>query len=495
MNLRTTLALFAFSALGLAACGGSKQAEAPPPKPQPTPVAPPDPRYQALPTPTAARPFVPPAITQSKLSFGSTLWHVSASDLPLVSVHLIFPTGSDTDPVGKEGLTLLSADMLDEGAGTKSAVELSDELGRLATDYAASAGVDYVLLSMATLEDTFDQSLTLLADMVRKPKLSKDEFDRRRAQHVATATAALADPNSRVGVGLHHVLFGDGYAGSPASGRKASLEAIQLADLKAHVRKLTVPDGAHFVVAGKIDAQAASAAIERHFGGWKGKRTTGGRKAGQALPGGQAYIVDFPGAAQSALAVATPAGGAADPNFFRELVMNERVGGAFTGRINMNLREDKGYTYGAFGMFRRYKQTGYYAITSSVISEATTASIKEIRRELSDLCQARPLTELEHQEAVAGLLLGYPREFATVDTLGVKVASLPIYDRPVDYLSTWPDKVEAVSLVDARAAAAPYCDPKAYRIVIAGDREKLSAGFAELGVPVVALDQDGRPAP
>ena len=271
------------------------------------------------------------------------------------------------------------------------------------------------------------------------------------------------------------------------------MEAIQLADLQAHVRKLTVPDGAHFVVVGKVDDATAKAAIERHFAGWKGKRTTSGRKPGQALPGGQVYLVDFPGAAQSALAVATPAGGAADPNFYRELVMNERVGGAFTGRINMNLREEKGYTYGAFGTFRRYKQAGYYAITSSVISEATTASVAEIRRELSDLCKTRPLTELEHQEAVAGLLLGYPREFATVDTLGVKVASLPIYDRPLDYLTTWPQRVEAVSLADARAAAAPYCDPANYRIVVAGDQQKLSAGFGEFGMTVVPLDQDGRP--
>jgi zinc protease len=467
----------------------------PPPRPEPKPpsAAAPDPRYQALPVPKDSRPFVPPAVHQGKLTFGATLWHAPVGDLPLVSVHLIFPAGSSTDPPGKEGLSLLAADMLDEGAGGRSALALSDELGRLATDYSASAGVDYVLLSMATLEDTFDQSLALLADMVRKPTLSKDEFERRRAQHVATATAALADPNSRVSAGMHHVLFGDGYAGPPPSGLKRSLEAIQVADLKAHVRRLTVPDGAHFVVVGKIDEGAARAAIERHFSGWQGKRATSARPTGQSLPGGQVYFMDFPGAAQSALAVAMPAGGADDPNFFRELVMNERIGGAFTGRINMNLREEKGYTYGAFGAFRRYRQAGYYAIMSSVVSEATSASVSEILRELSDLCQDRPLTPGEHQEAVAGLLLGYPREFATVDTLGVKVASLPIYDRPADYLTSWPVKVGAVSLADARAAAAPYCAAKSYRIVIAGDREKSSPSFAELGMPVVPLDQDGRP--
>jgi len=477
----------------LLACSSAKPTTKPAAEPPKPPAAPPDPRYQELPEPTSARPFSPPVVTQSKLSFGSTLWHVSVGDLPLVSVHLILPAGSSTDPAGKEGLTMLAADMLDEGAGSRDALALSDELGRLATDYSASAGVDYVLLSMATLADTFEPSLALLSDMVQKPKLSKDEFERRRSQHVATAKAALADPNSRVNAGLHHVLFGDGYGGTPPSGVVKSLESIQLVDVKNQVKKLALPDGAHFVVAGNIGEPEAKAAVERYFGPWRGKRTKLGRAPGQALPGGQVYWMDFPGAAQSALAVATPAGGALDPNFFRELVMNERIGGAFTGRINMNLREEKGYTYGAFGMFRRYREAGFYAVMSSVVSEATAPSVQEILRELSDLCQARPLTEVEHQEGVAGLLLGYPREFATVDTTGLKLASLPIYDRPVDYLTTWPKNVAAVSLADARAAAAPYCNRAGYRVVIAGDRQKLAATFGELGMKVVPLDQDGRP--
>lgn len=492
--MKTSFSILALLALGaLNACSSKTPPVKAPPEPPKPPAAPPDPRYQALPTPAAARPFTPPVVTQTKLSFGSTLWHLPVGDLPLVSVHLVFPAGSSSDPAGKEGLSLLAADLLDEGAGSRDALALSDELGRLATDYSASTGVDYVLLSMATLEEEFDESLALLSDMVRRPKLSKEEFERRRLHHIATARASLADPNSRVSAGLHHVLFGEGYAGAPPSGVVKSLESIGLADVKNQVKKLTIPDGAHFVVAGKISAADAQAAVERHFAGWKGKRTQVTPKPGEALPGGQVYLIDFPGAAQSSLVVATPAGSAADPNFFRELVMNERIGGAFTGRINMNLREQKGYTYGAYGMFRRYRQAGYYAIMSSVISEATTASVQEILRELGDLCQSRPLTELEHQEAVAGLLLGYPREFATVDTLGLKLASLPIYERPADYLTTWPKNVEAVSLADARSAATPYCAAANYRIVIAGDRTKLTSEFGKLGMTVIPLDQDGRP--
>lgn len=477
--------------------GGCTPAAKPEPKPAPSQEkpAPPDTRYEALPTPGPPAIYHAPQVDKSELGFGATLWQARGTGLPLVSIALVLPLGSEADPKGKEGLTLLTADLLDEGAGKRSALELSDELGRLATDYSSSADVDYVLLSMNALAETLDDSVAILADIVRRPSLTKAEFERRKSQHLAAASAALADPNSRRAVALHRTLFGDGYASSPAQGTLESLKSISHEDVRRQAKLLAVPEGAHFVVVGDVDASAVKASLEKHFSGWKGRAASVGQKAGTPLPPGQAYVVDFPGAAQSALAIATPAGSASDPAFFRELVMNERVGGTFTGRINMNLREDKGYTYGAFSLFRRYRKTGYYAVLTNVVSPATAASIHEVFAELQGLCAERPLTELEYQEAVDGLLLGYAREFATVDSLGRKLASLPIYARPVDYFSTWPTQVQAIGLQAARAAAKPYCDPGSYRVVIAGDRASIQPELEKLGLTVVSLDSDGRPIP
>lgn len=456
--------------------------------------APQDPRYASLPKPKQAPEWAPPEVDRSDLSGGLTLWHLEQGPLPLVSIQVVLPVGSSEDPPGKEGLTLLSADMLDEGAGRLSALELSDQLGLLATDYAAQTGVDYVLLSMNALSDNFEASLGLLAEMLLRPRLPRDEFERRQKHHIAEAITRSADPRSSMKLALDRVLFGDGYAGSPEHGTQKSLAEISLRDVKAHVRRLTAREGAHIIVAGNVSRERVAAGIDQAFAGWTGQRSKQKPEMDTPAPAGTAFIVDFPGAAQSALSVATRAGDARDPKFFDELVMNQKFGGSFTGRVNMNLREDKGYTYGAFAFYRRYDHAGYFTVTSNVITEKTAQSVKEIFSELEALCQDRPLSQLEVDEAKEGLLLGYPMEFSRVDSLGMKLASLPIYGRSADFWTTWPSRVRAVTLAQARQAATPYCDPNQYRVVIAGDRAKIQEDLQGLGLAIVVLDREGHVA-
>lgn len=478
--------------LGAVACGGSPTPE---PRPLPKPPEPPviDQRYVELPKPTAPPRWTAPSVTQTTLPSGLTLWHAGRSDAPLVSIQLVLPLGSAADPAGYEGLTALTADLLDEGAGKLSALELSDALDRLATDYAVQTGVDYVLVSMNALGENLDASLALLADIVQRPKLSKDEFTRRRDDHVAGVVARRANPDSRRAEALSHVLFANGYAGAPVRGTEESLGRIDLARVQAHQKKLTVPDGAHLVLAGAVEPAEAVRLTEAHFGTWKGKRTVVAPKLADALPAGRAYVVPFPGAAQSALSVATRAGAADDPLFFDELVMNQKVSETFTSRVNMNLREAKGYTYGAFGRFTRYKSAGYYAITSSVLTETTAKSVTEIFAELAALCANRPLSSVELRESTEGLLLGYPSQFASVEALGARVASLPIYGRPVDYFVTWPDRIAAVDLTRANRAAERYCDRSKYSVVVAGDLLAIGPELEKLGLPIVELDKNGLP--
>src|SRR5690606_7970044 len=171
-----------------------------------------------------------------------------------------------------------------------------------------------------------------------------------------------------------------------------------------------VPEGAHLTIAGMSDHGSALALVEKYFGSWKGKLTLAEPAVTLEDAKGKAFVVDFDEAAQSALAVAMPASKDGDPSYFAEEVMNDKVGASFTSRINMNLREDKGYTYGAGSVFRRYLRTGYFGVYSNVKSEVTGASIREIFSELSALCKDRPLTEKERSEAIEGLLLGYPMQ-------------------------------------------------------------------------------------
>lgn len=454
-----------------------------------------DPRYQSLPEPTAAPAWAPPSASKKTLKNGLSVWHMKQGSAPLIAIHLVLPSGTAFDPDDKAGLTMLSADLLDEGAGSLSSLELSDKLGRLATDYSSQAGIDYVLLSMNALTENLDESLELLADIVMRPQLSKDEFERRKKHYEATALAARDNPRTAQSRALAHALFGDGYASQPSTGTAKSLKNIQWFDAKNRAREITVPDGAHVVVAGSADEGAVQAAVEKYFGSWKGKRKAGNADLQQAPAGGTAYLVDFPGATQSSLSIAMRAGSSADPNYFAEEVMHQKLGGSFTGRINMNLREDKGYTYGARSSFQRYQEAGYFSVSADVKSETTGASIQEVFKELRDVCGPRPLSEAERNDAVEGMLLGYPLDFDTVASAGYRLASLPLRNRPTDYWTTWPTEIKAISTARANEAARPYCDPKAYSVIIAGDKKSLLPELKALKLKVVELDRDGLPLP
>ncbi len=470
----------------------------PPPPPAPVATAPANSTgidRSRLPSPDPVIAWAPPAPNVSTLSNGIRVWHAQWGDLPVVSLLAVIPRGSETDPKGKAGLSYLMADMLDEGAGSRSALELSEALQRLATDYSASASVDYTLLSMDMLAENLGASLDLLADMVRRPRFDAAEFKRRKDYFIAQALASESDPRSAQDAAVLNVLFGEGYAGSVDEGTRTSLKAITLADVKAHYKNSLVPEGVEFVVVGGIDQASVFKELERVFGDWKGLAKTTARELAEASTEHGVYLVDFPGAAQSVLSVVRRAEGANTDKYFPAMVMNRSFGEAFTSRVNLNLREDKGYTYGARSTFQRYRDAGYFTISAAVKSETTRASIDEMLKELSMTCSSKPLTARERDESVSGLLLGYPGRFERVSSVGASFASLAIFDRPVNWYQTWPAAVEAVTLAQANQIASEYCDPTKFSIVLAGDRAKLAETLATLNRTLVGYDAQGKRLP
>lgn len=444
----------------------------------------PDPRYKQLPQPTAPPDWKLPALRTVTLENGLRLWHFEQKSAPLVSVQLILPQGAAGDPAQQEGLTSLTVDLLDEGAGKLSALELSEELGLLATDYQTQVGLDFVLFSLDALAENLEPSLQLLSDILRAPHLQADEFQRRREHHRAQAIARQSQPMSLLRESYHQVLFGGGYASRSTDGSEQSLSRLQLADVKRRFQQLSVPAGAELVLVGALSFEQAQEYTQRLFGEWKGKAAEPSFPVEEPPALSQIHVTHLEGAAQSALAVVTRAGNFREPNYFPELVMNRSLGESFTGRINLNLREEKGYTYGAYSSFRRYRHAGLFGVVSHVVTEATAASVQEILKEFQELCSSRPLTPTEHQNAQEGLLLGFPLRFETTHDISYQIASLPLQGRPVDFWQTWPDQVRAVSLEQAQAAAQPYCDPQRYQIVIVGDLAAIRLSLEELGLPL-----------
>lgn len=485
----------------LLACGGAPApaTEAPSPLP-PGPLVDTDEQAELvdrsrLPEPGPAPEWAPPGVSESRLSFGARLWHVKQGKTPLVSLAVVIPRGSATDPAGKEGLSQLTTDLLSEGAGALDALGLSEELQRLATDYGAHADLDGVELHMDLLSENFDASAKLLADMVLKPRLAQVDFERRKREVLTQALTDEKEPDFARSAVVRRALFGQGYASYSARGNRETLQRISLADIRRHHAQLFVPKGAIFVVAGGIDEASAKAGLEAAFAGWTDKPGLKPRAVEAEPKRGGVHLVDFPGATQSAIAIAVRAEPYQTEDYFAAQAYNWVLGGAFTSRLNMNLREEKGYTYGARSHFSRWKHTGFYWLAAKVKSETTRASVDEMLKEVSDICGARPLTELEHQGAIRGMLLGYPGQFETVSGTANELIEAAFQERPSNWFGTWISGIEQVSLSQAQAFGAKYCNPADYVVVIAGDRASVTPTLASLERPVQIYNALGKVQP
>ncbi len=447
-----------------------------------------------LPAPAAAPSWAPPAVQTFSLGNGITVWYLQQGSTPLVSVRLVIPRGAATDPPGKAGLTSLMASLLDEGAGTRNALELNDEFDRFATQFGIAAATDDVTLSMDGLTDTLDPALGLLRDVVQQPRLEKKEFDRIKAEAIAAEIANEASPGTTKTLVLRRVLFGTGYGAFAPTGTRKSLEGITHADTKKHFARVVGPQGASFVVVGGIDVQTVKGMLEATFGSWKSASDATPVPIDGTASERAVHVVDFPGKTQSSISVGRRTPGMDDPEYFDALVANRILGGQFSSRLNLNLREEKGYTYGARSSFQRWKHSGFFHMSADVKTDTTAASVREMLSEAGDLCGKRPITERERAESVDGLLLGFPSRFETVGGVAEEIADLPLYGFGADWLTKWPERLGAVTTTGANAVARRYCKPEDFVVVIAGDRKSIDASLGQLELPVVAWTPRGERA-
>ncbi len=494
-----TIVRLGLGVLGLAGLLGCARSEPPPvtarpPIPAPAPEESPLPDRSQLPAPAPAPDWTPPAPQISQLANGARVWFVEQGPTPLVTVMVVFPHGAATDPPGKAGLTELTADMLDEGLPGLSALDIADELKNLATDYGPQADVDNTTFYMNMMVDTLEPSVALLGRFLREATLPREEFTRRKEHRLAVALAGESEPDTARSVVLRRALFGKGYNGWLSRGTRDTLSRITLGDVQRHYAALIAPEGMEIVVVGGTRAEVVLPVLEKHLGSWKGQPRVQPAAVEQVPTRHAVHLVDFPGAAQSALVVATPSPGYEDPDYFPSLVFNRSWGGAFTSRVNMNLREDKGYTYGSRSLFQRYRDNGMFVMVAKVKTDTTRASIDEVFKEIGDVCASRPLTAAERDEAVGGLLLGFPGRFQTINNVAQAFAAIPMYGRPADWYVRWPDRLRGVTLEAANAVAQKYCDPRAYEVVLVGDRARVEPTLEGLDMPILTYDAQGNPA-
>jgi predicted Zn-dependent peptidase len=417
------------------------------------------------------------------------VWTVEHREVPLISVLVLLPVGSAADPPERPGLAAMTGDLLDEGSGDLNALEVHEALARIGAQLDTEVGSDATLLDLTVLERHAARGLELMADMVLRPRFEQRDFDRVRDLRLNRLVQLRDVPSALADRVFAELLFKGHPYGHLPIGTEGSLRALTLREVSAFHARAYRPEQTTIVAVGDASHDQLAALVRSAFAGWKvsdgpAPRLASGPVAGAAdsSPSAAARlaIVNRAAAAQSELRIGHVGPSRSTDDYHALLVLNMVLGGQFVSRINMNLREDKGYTYGARTSFDFRRLPGAFSLQVSVQSEATADAIREAIGELRAIRGDRPVTRDELELGRAALTRGYPRNFETADQVGRAAVQLALYDLPEDYFTTFVPKVLALTENDITRAAAAHLDPARLLTVVVGDREKVGASLQRL---------------
>lgn len=437
-----------------------------------------------------AQPLVFPKPQSRTLANGIPVVVLEDHTSPVVSVVAIVYVPTRLEPAGKTGLSSVLTSMLSEGTTSMTADQLANAFADLGNRVAPTG--------FYTITANVDRSIALMADQLMHPSFPDAALTRVKANQVAALTRAKESPYYLASRAFANVVYGKGNAYA-RSATEPEIQSITRADLASYYEKYYRPPNVTFVVGGDITADQAVAKLGRAFGSW-----AAGAKADMAIapPKGVAretiYIVDRPSSPQSVFYVGTlgPPRNAAD--YFATDLANVTFGGAFTSRVNLNLREDKHYTYGAnsFFSYRRVPQPSTFIMATAVSAPKTDSSLVQIAKEFADIRGARPITSAELAFARGSATKGFPLEFETISSQASAIGGLISDGLPLDYYNGVVQHYRAVTLAEVQKSAVQHMDPSKMAIVIVGDRKVIESGIRAANVaPVVVIDDEGNPVP
>jgi zinc protease len=433
-----------------------------------------------------------PTVTQFALASGLPVATLRRDVAPIVSAAFMFRTGSAMDPPGRAGLASLTAEMLDEGAGARDALGIAAELEQLGADLWVGSGRDGSQLSVQAPRETFHQAMEIAADVLARPRLDDADWRRVQADRRTGVVQRRDQPEAVINVVSDRVLFGDTHPyGQPIDGLERSIDAVTLDDVRAFHRAHYHPAQATLVVTGDFDVDSLRDRLEATLAGWN----PGTVAAAPAYPPWperpRLVIVDRPAAPQSIVRLVASGANRLSPDRPGLSMLNAVLGGSFTSRLNFNLREKHGFTYGAASSFAFLRNAGSFAARAAVFVDVTAAAVREMLSELTGM-RERPITSEEHAKARATLLMRVAEGLASTGGMASTFGELGLYGLPLDEPVRFVAALERTTADDLRELAARYIDPNAASIVIVGDRTAIEPGLRELGLPApVICDADG----
>lgn len=430
-------------------------------------------------------PFAFPEVHRSALPNGLRVWTIEHHAVPLISLLALLPVGSAADPDDRPGLAAVTADLLDEGAGDLNAIELHDALGRIGAQFDTEIGTDATALSLTTLDRFADRAASLLADMFMRPRLEQRDFDRVRELRMNRLLQLHDVPSALADKAFAQLLYRTHPYGHLSIGTEGSLRGMTLREVASFHARAFTPSRVTVIAAGNASHERLAEITTRAFERWNATSDTPLPDPTAIAPPAAASRVALlhrPGAAQSELRIGHVAAARSTPDYHALLTMNMVLGGQFVSRINMKLREEKGYTYGARTNFDFRRAAGPFALQASVQSDATADAIREVVAEFRAIRGERPVTRDELDLGRAALTRGYPRNFETAEQVSRGAAQLALHDLPEDYFTTFVPRVLALDEHDVMRAAERHIDPARLLTVIVGDREKVGPGLQRLDI-------------
>lgn len=435
-----------------------------------------------LPSPGAPRPFAFPAVEKSELPSGVRLWTAKHDAVPVVALLLLVRSGSAADPPGAPGLAAMTADMLDEGSGTRSAIEMHEALARIGAQFDTDVGADAIALSLSTLSRFTERGLALLGDIAARPALTEPDFDRVRQLRLHRLAQLRDVPGAVAERTFTRLLYGDHPYGHTSAGSEEALAKATIDDVRGFHQSELRADRATLIAVGDLSHAALERFAADAFAGWAGTRPDASRNIPPPPTPPRLNLVPRAGAPQSELRIGHIGVARSTPDYHAIVAMNMVLGGQFVSRVNMNLRQDKGFTYGARTSFDFRRMPGPFSLQVSVGSEVTGRALEESMRELAEIRGARPVTRDELELGVAALTRGYAKNFETAEQISRAMAQLALYDLPDDYFARFVPAIERVTTDDVARVAKACIDPDRLVTLIVGDAEAVRPQLEPLGL-------------
>jgi len=456
-------------------------------------------QQQAPPPPDRSRPpavgtapaLRVPAVDRRTLGNGLKVWIVPSHKVPLAHVQLAFKAGTGIDPAGKFGLSSLTADMLDEGAGTRNALEIADAIDFLGADLSTRTTDDASFVDLHVPSARLADALPIMADVVMHPTFAAGDLDRLRKERLTSLIEAQDDPEQLVQLAFPRLLFGaTARYGTSGIGTASTIQGFTPDDLKKFHSTHYLPGNALLVVTGDVTPDTLVPLLEQTFRGWTG---TAPATTPPAVPASSAarkiFLIDKPGAAQSQIRIGSIAVARSTPDYFPLRVLNTILGGACTTSQKANMREQHGYAYGAFSTFDMRLAPGPFYASAGVQTDKTSEALHEFFVELKRIREPIPDDELKKAANYLSLLL--PRNFETTQGVATSMSQLYVYSLPDDFYATYADRVRAVTAADLKRVADKYIVPDKLKVVIVGDRKTIEPGIRALNLAPLTVVEAG----